>query len=118
MTSAIFPYRSGITAAPQIAITIIEEPTFVKRPRPLIASGQIEGHISEFARPNKATNITEVKPFVMRATKANITPRTEEMIRARFCEKYFGIPIIPITYPTSIAKIVKDEKNLAVEIGI
>ncbi len=35
-----------------------------------------------------------------------------------FLPVYFGIVIIPITYPTSIANIVNDEKNFEVAIGI
>jgi hypothetical protein len=82
LISAKKPYRIGMTAAPDIAITIIDEPIFVKRPKPVIANGQIEGHINEFANPRKAINITDVKPLVSNARKANINPRKDDMINA------------------------------------
>ena len=74
-----------MTAAPDIAITIIDDPIFVKRPNSMIANGQMDAHINEFAKPSNAINITEMNPCVNNAIKANINPRTDDIINAFFC---------------------------------
>ena len=57
-------YTCGSMAPPAIPITSKAEPIFVYLPKPLIASGNIVGHINELARPNKAINIMLKYPLV------------------------------------------------------
>jgi len=78
---AVFLYYSNL---PDIAITIIDEPIFVKRPNSVIAKGHIDGHINEFANPSNAINITERNPLVIIAIKANINPSKDDIINAFF----------------------------------
>ena len=54
------PYSRGSTAPPPMAMISNEEPIFVNFPNPSIARGQIEGHMSELARPSNATKVMEV----------------------------------------------------------
>ena len=57
-------YNTGTTAAPAMPITNRAEPILVNLPNPSMASGQMEGHISELARPSRAMNVMAVYPEV------------------------------------------------------
>lgn len=47
-------------APPAIPIISSAEPVLVNRPKPLMANGQMAGHINALAKPSRAINSTEV----------------------------------------------------------
>ncbi|MNY48405.1 hypothetical protein D3C86_1837380 [compost metagenome] len=95
MPSTIFPYKGGITAPPEIAITNNAAPVLVNFPNPFRVKGQTAGQTKAFAIPNAATNKTEVNPVENTIQKDNIIPKTALTFRARACVIYFGIKNAP-----------------------
>ena len=137
--SASFPYNNGRIAPPAIAIMIIAEAVFVNLPRPFIVIGHSAGHISEFARPIKATKrtvkgktsfngekvtisingIVKVRwEGLIIAARAKITPRIAQIFNAVTCLIYFGISIIPRRYPIIMLSNVREVKYFAELIAI
>ena len=95
-----------------------EEPMRVNRPRPSMASGQMDGHINELARPSREIKTTEGKPWVSNAENANTSPAMADIYRAFGCEIYLGIQNTPMIYPISILTSVQLVKNLAFDKGM
>jgi len=71
-------------APPAIPITIIAEPILVNLPKWLMPSGKIAGHMSELAKPNKATKITANQLEMARDKMVKIIPKMAHILRA-FC---------------------------------
>src|ERR1700743_1132325 len=88
--SASHPYNRGRRAPPPMATMRKEEPMGVKRPRPWIASGQMEGQTRELARPSRTIKTTETRPWVARAASAKASPRLAQIFRVGVGERYFG----------------------------
>src|ERR1700722_2060059 len=93
--SANHPYNKGRRAPPPMATMRKEEPIGVKRPRPWIARGQIEGQTSELARPRRTIKATDTRPWVERAASAKARPRVAQIFSVRVGERYFGIRRMP-----------------------
>ena len=80
-------------ALPQSPITNIEEPKLVKRPRPLMAKGQIPAYINAFGNPIITKNqidksVSSPKKLTCLCTKMTknerINPKNELVINAFF----------------------------------
>ena len=96
-----YPYNKGMVAPPAIAIIIKAEPIFKYFPNPLMARGQMAGHIMELANPKAAIKSTDVNPLVDIAIAVNTTPRMAKYLRAFCWEIYLGMAIIPKSIPQS-----------------
>ena len=84
--SEIIPYSGGKTAPPTIPIINNAAPIFVNLPRPLIAKGQIAGHITAFEKPSNAKQKTAIIPVVKMASNTSTIDKTTLQTNAFCCD--------------------------------
>src|SRR5690606_3656111 len=90
----------------------------VNFPTPFKANGQIAGHTNELARPNKPTNVNDTIPSVKIIPTVKMMPKIAQDFKAVSGERYLGMAMIPMIYPTTIDPMVNAVKNFAVFNGI
>lgn len=97
MPSLRKPKMRGIKAPPPNEATTRDDPTLVKRPRSVIASGQMAGFIREHASAMKATHQMETFGGVRTISSDPETATQQQILSAWTWETNLGMNKIPRT---------------------